>query len=342
MTRTLLVLITLVVIGHGNSRPVMAQSGVVPELVNYQGLLADLSGEPFPSGSYILEVNVWDAPTGGTLLWGPQVFDLSMGDTPMTGHALRVPVAAGRFNVMLGPEDLGGALLSDALTSASVFIELTVPERGGVIQPRQRLLATPYALQAENLGGRVSVDGVAAEVAVEGDLVVASGGDELLRTEDGAQLVTVDGDLTVTGQVQGDLDVAGSVLASNLVGTSGDGLGLVMRSGVAVVTYDVPGPDDRTRSITVDLGSPAFTEVVSVFVSTGHCTRTCESDGRVEECGGDYRRAWTRASVADVAADNEIRIRAGIEDTGFGAACPPFDPGHYVRRLDVHWMVLGR
>ena len=64
----------------------MAQS--VPQLINYQGILKTTQ----PLTTIKLEFNIYNAATGGTKVWGPQIFN-------------NVPVVQGKFNVILGSTD---------------------------------------------------------------------------------------------------------------------------------------------------------------------------------------------------------------------------------------------
>ena len=120
-------------------------SQTVPALVNYQGRLANPDGSPLPTADYTLTFNLYDAPTNGALVWGPQVFDGAVAQ----GHGARIPVVQGYFNVMLGPVDTNGVSLADAFNGAARCLEITVSNRPP-IAPRQQILTTPFAFQAAN------------------------------------------------------------------------------------------------------------------------------------------------------------------------------------------------
>ncbi|MDQ8202390.1 phage tail protein [Pelagicoccus sp. SDUM812003] len=128
-----------------------------PDYVNYQGLLKDAEGQPLSTGSYQMEFNIYDEATGGgMLIWGPFYYDDGSGD----GHAKQVPVANGRFNVILGPKDTAGRYLSDSFSGDMAFVEISVAG-GDPILPRQQILSTPYALESANaktLGGLQPVE----------------------------------------------------------------------------------------------------------------------------------------------------------------------------------------
>jgi hypothetical protein len=119
---------------------------VVPEYLNYQGLLKAADGSPLATGNYTMEFNIYDKanPGGDTKIWGPFLFDGNAG----AGHGLVVPVVNGSFNVIIGPKDTGGASITNAFTAPTRFIEIKV-NGGAAILPRQQFLSTAYALQSQ-------------------------------------------------------------------------------------------------------------------------------------------------------------------------------------------------
>jgi len=116
----------------------VAEDPRVPYLVNYQGVLRDHQGNAASNGNYIVAFRLWDAPTGGNLLWG---------------QAYPVHVMDGYFNVVLGfgGQNIAGAAydnLPDALDEPNRYMGLTM-HGGSEITPRQQLLSSPYALTAQ-------------------------------------------------------------------------------------------------------------------------------------------------------------------------------------------------
>lgn len=129
-----------------------AQNVTVPQLVNYQGRLTDINGDPLSTANYTMEFNIYPVKTGGTALWGPLIFDNGTG----TGHGNRVPVVQGHFNVFLGPVDTTNRPIATAFAQNSVTY-LSVKVTTGPWQPsltellpRQQILSSPYALQTQN------------------------------------------------------------------------------------------------------------------------------------------------------------------------------------------------
>lgn len=111
-------------------------SAVVPGQVNFQGMLEDSSGQPV-TGSVDFDFALFDTISAGTQIWSES----------QSG----VLVSAGIYTVALGSVV---PLVSEDLSGASVYLEITVA--GETLSPRQRLLAVPYALtaqNAENYGG---------------------------------------------------------------------------------------------------------------------------------------------------------------------------------------------
>ena len=114
-----------------------------PALINYQGKLTDDSGNPLPTGQYKLEFNIYNAASGGTKLWGPQIFD---GDTG-TGHGQKVMIVNGEFNVILGEKDTANRSITNACNHDDAYLEIKVND-GYPIEPRQRILSAPYSIMA--------------------------------------------------------------------------------------------------------------------------------------------------------------------------------------------------
>lgn len=119
----------------------------VPRIVSHHGVLTDGSGTPVPDGEYDLTFRLYGSPTGGAVLFAET-------------HT-KVPVAGGRFGVILGastPLDLA----FDAPYWASVQVG------GGPEQtPRLPLTAAPYALSLA-LPFRGSATGPATAMSISG------------------------------------------------------------------------------------------------------------------------------------------------------------------------------
>jgi hypothetical protein len=104
----------------------------VPELINYQGLLTDAGGVPLATDTYDLSFSLYADADGTIVVWGPEAHEGAQ-------------VIEGQFNVILGST----VPLGDAFKGAERYLGVAVsPE--AEITPRQRILSTPYALNAQN------------------------------------------------------------------------------------------------------------------------------------------------------------------------------------------------
>ncbi|MFO0794926.1 MAG: hypothetical protein U0586_12810 [Candidatus Brocadiaceae bacterium] len=133
---------------------VQAQTAGVPQLINYQGYLTDKDGNPLTPGEYDLSFSIYADTSTKTAVWGPQKFDGVQGP----GHGSKVPVVRGYFNVILGPIDTNSVSIDKAFSASNRFLEITVGT--STISPRQQILSTPYALNAQKSYGEVPVGGI--------------------------------------------------------------------------------------------------------------------------------------------------------------------------------------
>jgi len=111
----------------------MAPAQEVPQQIVHQGRLTNSDGTPM-SGQVSLELNIYDAEEGGTLVWGPQQLP-------------QVALVDGYFQVLIGPEDVASRSLVDAFGDGSRYLGIkigTSPET----EPRQQILSAPFALKA--------------------------------------------------------------------------------------------------------------------------------------------------------------------------------------------------
>ncbi len=113
-------------------------TGAVPALISFQGLLADGNGDPLADGTYDMAFALYDAASGGTLIWAE------------TQNG--VAVSNGFFAVMLGSGICtnGCPLGADDFTSATRYLQTSVDTGSGLVDfPRQQLASAPYAFQSE-------------------------------------------------------------------------------------------------------------------------------------------------------------------------------------------------
>ncbi|RLC20751.1 MAG: hypothetical protein DRI57_04080 [Deltaproteobacteria bacterium] len=169
----------------------------VPPLINYQGMLTDADGKPM-TGTKKLEFNIYDSATGGTKIWGPQIFNT-------------VPLISGKFNVILGTTDTTGRSIVEAFGEKDRYLGIKV-ETGAELVPRQQILSAPYAIQAEHAKN--------ANIA------------ETVRGEN-LYVDLNDGNVGIgTTEPQSKLDVAGQIAVNGRVVVSNDGQWLGNEIGI--------------------------------------------------------------------------------------------------------------
>jgi len=216
-----------------------------PEYLNYQGLLNGADGQPLPTGNYTLEFNIHDQANGDTKQWGPFLFDGGTGN----GHGPLVPVANGRFNVIIGPSDTLSRPISTSFAGTNRFIEIKV-NNGSPILPRQQFLSTPYAFKA-NTADQAAQATVAASVS---DVNIAYRNTANTFTAN----QTVTGNITASGNI-----TAGS--KSVAVGEENLRIvrGTVAANGSTTVGFGFTATNNTTGVYTITF-NPAFTGVPSV------------------------------------------------------------------------------
>jgi hypothetical protein len=161
---------------------------VVPGLVSFQGHLTDDDGLPL-NGDYDMTFFLFNADLGGSQLW--------------TETQLNVAVADGIYNVQLGAVN---ALSSGIFDSGAVWLEVVV--EGEILSPRQRVIATAYALKAQDADALIgnTIADLDARYVQEGESGVVS------------SAMIADG--TVGAADLGANSVGASEIGSSAVGTS--------------------------------------------------------------------------------------------------------------------------
>ncbi len=115
-------------------------SGEIPLVIGYQGRITENTGVPVANGTYPMQFQIFDAETGGTLLWN--------------SGTLSVDTNAGVFSVSLGeaPQDS-----IDLPFDQDYWLLVTY--RGEDQLPRKRLASTGYAYMASGLVAGTEVSG---------------------------------------------------------------------------------------------------------------------------------------------------------------------------------------
>lgn len=99
----------------------------VPAMLNYQGRLAQASGQPVADGVQTLTFALYEQQSGGAPLWS---------------ETQQVQVSGGLFHVLLGSV----ALLPDAAFAGNTWLETRVS--GTALTPRTRIVSSGYAMRS--------------------------------------------------------------------------------------------------------------------------------------------------------------------------------------------------
>lgn len=147
----------------------------IPREISYQGIVIDGSGNPISDGIHSIEVSIYDAPTGGTVLHG-ETF------TPI--------FKAGIFNVSLGSTiPFPNSLQFDKRYYLGVSVD-----GGPEMTPRTALTAAPYALNAStaDVARSVSTDARGVVTSLnELDGPVRIIGDTTIRVTQNGQVISL-------------------------------------------------------------------------------------------------------------------------------------------------------
>lgn len=116
----------------------------VPNLINYQGKLTDSDGTAL-NGDYTIIFYIYNDETNGTALWGPENKTVS--------------VTNGIFDVQLGGVPFPSNLFDNDVLYLEIQIYNADADSEEILEPRQRLTSTAFAMKA---GDADTVDGVQA------------------------------------------------------------------------------------------------------------------------------------------------------------------------------------
>lgn len=125
------------------------------EAINFQAKLMNASGAIAPDGFYNVEFKLYDAASGGTLLWTDTYIDTN-GAT--AGNDNRIRVENGYLTVSLGSQ-AGNGFPNTINWDEQLWITMNIggtiqtatPTWDGEMNPRLRLTAVPYAFRANQL-----------------------------------------------------------------------------------------------------------------------------------------------------------------------------------------------
>lgn len=209
----------------------LGQGPGAPDVIPYQGTLVNADGGALGAAvpvNYDLVFRIFDAPSGGVLLWSEQQ---------------TVTVDAGRFSVQLG---MGGAVGTEprpslgatfrTSTASDRYLETTVKAVGpgqsdSTLSPRSRLLPGPYAI----LGRHARTAGRIVNSS-RGGVMTIRGAQVGINTTNPATTLDVAGSTRAQRlQLSGNGRVLGAATAGGWVGGGAAPVGsIILWSGTAV------------------------------------------------------------------------------------------------------------
>lgn len=239
--------------------------------VNYQGRLADASGSPL-SGSYAMAFALWDAPSGGSRVWGPE------------SHAA-VPVSEGLFNVGLGSLTPGG--IPTGVWSGDRYLEIGIG--GETLSPRELIRSVPVAGMALTvpdgaIGSAQIADGSvaspdlaldastvclsdAAQVSLSAGETVEVPGLDLALTLDAPSrvLIWIDGLARFDQASAGESSIALAVDGTPLTGERSDDAGWFNLNGQRMIDLAAGAHALALQASSADNGGTMFLEAAGAY-----------------------------------------------------------------------------
>ena len=269
-------------------------ASAAPTKLAQQGRVLDGDGAPL-EGNFSMVFVLYDAPTDGTALWTEE---------------RSADFDAGYYSITLGEQ----VPLDDLLfTVDSVWLELSIG--GETLAPRQEVVSVPYALRAtaaEHVEGGM-VD--AAEISVDGTVVIDASGSWVGPTPavGWSDLSDIPADIADGDQDEDTL------------------------AGLACAEGQLPKWDAATSlwvcgdDIDTDTTDPNTDTLVSMVCSTGQVAKW---DGAAWACGDDIDTdtQLTEAQVDSYVANNNYSVGAHTANTDVLAGLPCADG--YIAKFD--------
>jgi hypothetical protein len=151
--------------------------------LNFQARLETAAGAIAPDGYYNIQFKLYDASTGGTLLWTETYYDSNGGTA---GNDNRVRVANGYVTVNLGSQT---AFPGNMPWDQQLYLTMNVggttqtatPTWDGEMSPRLKLTAVPYAFNAKTASELVTTSGALSSTL---SIQAPTGGSQIFQIPD--------------------------------------------------------------------------------------------------------------------------------------------------------------
>jgi hypothetical protein len=218
--------------------------------INFQARLLTNTGALVPDGYYNVEFKLYDAVSGGTLLWTDSRYDTN-GVT--AGNDYRIQVMNGYLTVSLGDTSAGGTAFPGTIDwSQELWLSMNIggttqtasPTWNGEMSPRMKVTAVPYAFAAKEAQQlKVTDSGFTSTVSV-----TTPTANRTITFADQSGTVVLDSTLTTEGDIYYR---NGSGLARLARGANGE----CLTSNTTTILWGTCGSGGSTLQGAYDAGS---------------------------------------------------------------------------------------
>lgn len=140
----------------------------------YQGALRHDSGKAFSNETITATIRLYDKAEGGTCFWATRATSMTSEDGTFNLEVADAP--DGKIGDVVYPP------LREAMAkNSSFYLGLTVDDTAGEIVPRQKVIAVPQALFAQDVREASGDFVVKGDATIHGDIHVSSSGDAASR-----------------------------------------------------------------------------------------------------------------------------------------------------------------
>jgi parallel beta-helix repeat protein len=230
----------------------VSQVSAAPTTMNFQGRLADASGNTVADGTYNMQFRLFTVSSGGSATW-----------TETRETTNRVTVTNGLFSVQLGSVT---PLSASLFSGNDVYFEITLPTPGtatcgtascasweSAMTPRHKMATSAYAFQAENANTLDGLDSTA--------FAAATGSANYIQNTTTPQ--TADFAITGTGRVDTVLQapsIQRNAAGTLSIGTTATTTGLTLGSTSLTGTLSI----DSGAASTITIGASASARTINI------------------------------------------------------------------------------